>query len=454
MSSGFWRSSHGGEAKDVTVTLAPPPPSAFRVELDGPKTRDGIAIQPITGRLVVEGWALARDGVAAIDVELDGTLLGQAHFGMAPARCRGGLPDWDGAARSGYTFHCPARALPDGEHVVQVVTRSKTGEQHVHAFRITVSKAEDPEAEASIRRRIRRVERTTTEGVLAQLDWRPAFHLIVAGGLADAAPDDDTSASGDTALESAWALTFLSILEQSWPKWRVTALASGARDAAAARAAIARLAHGNANRFVVCEPSDADTWRAPLASLAPGDTSLIGLLASGDELGRDALGAFAVASGIHRDVDCLYADEFRVAPGGSRPEPFFKPDFSPALLLSENYLGRPLMARPALLAATGMTAEALLRDGFHDLALRCTEAAGRPTMSPELLSRTDGGIAVNRTEDAAAVERAMAKTRDRRRGLRRARCPKRSGCAVPRRSPAKSRSSCRPVRRMAISRPA
>ncbi len=386
--------SLGGDSKAVSVTLAPLPPSAFRFELDGPRTQDGVAVQPITGRLVVEGWALARDGVAGIDVELDGTRIGQAHFGMARPDVAAAFPDWDGAERSGYTFHCPARALPDGEHVIQVITRSKAGEQYVHAFRIQVSKADDPEAEASIRRRIRRVERNTMDGVLDQLAWHPAFHLFVTGGSRDV-----------VAQEKAWDLTFLSIMEQSWPDWGVTVLASDTHDAAAARAAIARLAHESASRFVVIDPSDAAAWRAPLASRTTA--SLIALLASGDEPGCDALGAFAIASGIHRGADCLYADEFRVAPGGTRPEPFFKPDFSPALLLSENYIGRPLVVRPALLAATGATAEQLLRDGFHDLALRCTEAAAETYHVAELLCRTDGGTAAYADDGATAVERAM-----------------------------------------------
>jgi ADP-heptose:LPS heptosyltransferase/GT2 family glycosyltransferase len=490
-----------GQTKALAVTVAPPA-SAFRFELDGPRTHEGAAVQPITGRLVVEGWALGRDGIAGIDVELDGTLLGQAHYGMARPDVSVAFPDWDDAARSGYTFHCPARALPEGEHIIQVVARSKTGGRHVHAFRIMVRKTDDPEAEASIRRRIKRVERDTMAGVLDELNWRPAFHLIVtgspmvslargrpavdleavsaadvdaetgalagkagdladdadAGALAgdarsailrgDAEPGDPAAADAvaedtivvtaesggeangftDTDLrvtepeatdatanvlarddnvtsEQRWDLTFRSVLEQSWPHWRVTVLASGQQDAEAARSAIDRLAHERAARFSVIDPSDAGAWGTLLAS---GDASLMVLLASGDELGRDALGAFAIASGVHPRADCFYSDEFRLPPGSTRPEAFFKPDYSPALLLSGNYIGRPLVARPALLAATGATAESLMRNGFHDLALRCTEAAAETWHVTELLSRTDGGVAPNHTDGvavAAALER-------------------------------------------------
>ena len=381
--------SHAGDRKDVAVTAAAPPLAAFRFELDNPPTRDGIVVHPVTGRLVIEGWALARDGIAGIDVQLDGTLLGLAHYGMARPDVGAAFPDWDGGARSGYTFHCPSRALPDGEHVIEVVARSKTGGSHVHQFRITVRKTDDPEAAASIRRRIKRVERSTVEGVLAQLEWLPPFHLFVAG---------------DAASESARALTLRSILEQSWADWRVTFLVSGAKEARAARAAIKRVAGDMAGRFAVLDPSHV-AWGTPLAARA--DAAVIGFLAPGDELGRDALGGYAVASGLHPRADCFYADEFRLAPGATRPEAFFKPDFSPGLLLSMNYIGRPLMVRPALLTELGITADSLMRDGFHDLALRCAEAAVETRHLADLLSRTDGGTAPD--DSAAALRAAMVR---------------------------------------------
>ncbi len=119
------------------------------------------------------------------------------------------------------------------------------------------------------------------------------------------------------------------------------------------------------------------------------------------------LAAFAVASGLHPRADCLYADEFSLSAGHTRPEAFHKPDFSPSLLLAANYIGRPLVARPAVLAATGVTAASLMRDGSYDLALRCTEAAAETWHVPELLSRTDGGAAAGRDDCAIALHAAM-----------------------------------------------
>jgi ADP-heptose:LPS heptosyltransferase/GT2 family glycosyltransferase len=252
-------------------------------------------------------------------------------------------------------------------------------------------KTDDPEQAASIRRRIRRSEQNTLAGILDQLNWRPLFHLVVVAG---AAADEKT-------LE----LSFRSIMEQSWPAWRVTVLTAEAAAAAATRDLVNRFAHELASRFAVTHPS-AKGWDTALSP--DPDTSLIAILAAGDELGRDALGAFAVASGLHPRAECFYADEFRLAPGATRPEAFFKPDFSPALLLSMNYVGRPLVVRPALLATAGVTADRVSRGEFHDLALRCTEAAAEIRHIPELLSRTDGAV-VAPENCAAALEGAMAR---------------------------------------------
>jgi len=486
--------NRAGDQSETTITATAAAPAAFMFELDGPVTRDGVMIQPVTGRLVIEGWALARDGMAGIDVELDGTLLGHAHYGIARPDVGAVFPDWDGAARSGYTFHCPSRALPDGDHVIRLIARSKTGGSHVHAFRITVKKTDDPEEAASIRRKIKWVEQRTTNEVLDQLNWRPAFHVIVTGH-----PAGVTSAVGN---DTSWALTLRSVLEQSWPLWRMTVIASGDDDADAARGAIRRLAQDQTARFAMITPSDVAAWQSPLGSgagafergerrnpdrrrgdrrsgvpwispqghgaspgavllqartgmgqagnsglpIGPGrseairsettaaevsgdampgnetsandpsrneaagsEAALVLVLAAGDELGRDALSEFAIASGMHRGADCFYADEFRLPTGTTRPEAFFKPDFSPALLLSANYFGRPLVARPALLAAIGATPESLMRDGYHDLALRCTEAAAQTYHVTELLSRTDGGVAVNPENGVTALRNAMAR---------------------------------------------
>lgn len=385
--------SRAGDEKDIRVPIVDPAVPAFMFELDSPPTRDGIAGDPITGRMTIEGWALARDGMAGIEVMLDDTPLGVVHYGIARPDVGAAFPGWDGAARGGYTFHCPARALPDGEHVVKLIARSLAGETHERVFRIVVKKSADPEQFVSIRRHIGQVERDTTDALLTGLDARFAWHLIVCG---------DPGASPAARLS-----TLRSIVEQSWPDWHATVLAGDAEESAAVRVVMARFGGDAAARVRTLDPTDSEVWAAPLAAIGPGEA--IAVLAIGDELGRDALTAFAIASGLRPGADMLYADEFRATADTTRPEGFFKPDFSPELLMSSNYIGRPLILKPALLAAVGATAASLTRDGLYDLVLRAAENASQVHHMPELLARTDGAEAANRDDGRAALAAALAR---------------------------------------------
>ena len=75
------------------------------------------------------------------------------------------------------------------------------------------------------------------------------------------------------------------------------------------------------------------------------------------------------------------------APTSREREPFCKPDFSPDLLLSTNYIGRPWFATADLLARAKVTPRALLRDAEYDIVLRCTEQAAAIRHVPKLLCR-------------------------------------------------------------------
>ena len=88
----------------------------------------GVAVEPITGRLTIEGWALARSGITGIEVLLDDQRLGDAHYGLARQDVGAAFPDWVDSLRSGYAFHCPPRSLRNGDHVVQLNVRARSGE--------------------------------------------------------------------------------------------------------------------------------------------------------------------------------------------------------------------------------------------------------------------------------------------------------------------------------------
>ena len=134
--------------------------------------------------------------------------------------------------------------------------------------------------------------------------------------------------------------------------------------------------------------------------------SLLGALCPGDELGCDALAELALASGLHRDADFLYADEARRSPVSRTYEPFFKPAYSPDLLLSTNYIGRPWFASRELMQRCGITYRDLLQNGEYDLVLRLVEQAGRVHRVPKLLARRGADDIDDDAASRAALDRA------------------------------------------------
>ena len=60
-----------------------------------------------------------------------------------------------------------------------------------------------------------------------------------------------------------------------------------------------------------------------------------------------------------RKADLIYCDERRTSTIDGKVQAFFKPQWSPDLLLSTNYIGRAWCARPELLKRSGLTLKAV-----------------------------------------------------------------------------------------------
>jgi GT2 family glycosyltransferase len=104
-------------------------------------------------------------------------------------------------------------------------------------------------------------------------------------------------------------------------------------------------------------------------TIASGD--FIFLLHGGDTLPTHALYAVAEALQKHPTAQLIYSDEDRLDDGGQRCDPFFKPEWCPDLLYSQNYFSRLTIYRRSLIESVGG-----FHDGFHgaeeyDLVLRC-----------------------------------------------------------------------------------
>jgi ADP-heptose:LPS heptosyltransferase/GT2 family glycosyltransferase len=350
----------GGLARalDLPSTAAPgaPPvsdtaPSGLRYFLDLPVVRDGRAAEPVRGFLSLSGWAYSAAGVTAIDVFADGRPLGQAYRGIR----REDLHRHTGAAealRAGFAMLVPPAALRRGEHEVRIVIRDAVGEQAEIEFALLAEPDLSGDGPWTLRRKMTEAEADQARAIVAAAGGPDRIDVVLAS--TDATPDETRD----------------SLRAQAWQDWRV----------------------------LPCDAGETDG--APLLlRLGPGDV-----------LGEDGLQEFAVAAALSPAAEFFYADECRPDPAADgETRPFFKPDFSPDLLLSANYIGRTWAVRPALLARAGLTPADLAAGGDLDLVLRLTEQAGGIVHIPRVLSARGTAPDESAGREQAALQAALAR---------------------------------------------
>jgi GT2 family glycosyltransferase len=105
--------------------------------------------------------------------------------------------------------------------------------------------------------------------------------------------------------------------------------------------------------------------------LATGD--YVALLDCDDELAETAL--FWIANELDKnpDIDLIFSDEDQIDVGNRRKNPYFKSDWNPALMLSQNAFGHLGVFRRSLMEKAGGFRKGFEGSQDHDLVLRCSE---------------------------------------------------------------------------------
>lgn len=209
-----------------------------------------------------------------------------------------------------------------------------------------------------------------------------------------------------------------SVLNQAYPYWELC-IANDGSDKLGIREVLESFQAKDKRIKVVNLPQRTGIVGATNAALSMTTGEFVGFLDHDDELAPHALLQVARWLNKQPELDVLYSDEDRII-GERRCEPFFKPDWSPDLLLSMNYFGHFLVIRRELIQELGGLRPEAEGSQDYDLILRVTEKTNRIAHIPEILYhwRITSGSVTNRPESRArafeAAQKALASALERR----------------------------------------
>lgn len=163
-----------------------------------------------------------------------------------------------------------------------------------------------------------------------------------------------------------------SVRAQAYPDWELC-IADDASTEPRLRPLLEEYMRKDARIKVVFRPTNGRVSAASNSALELATGAFVALLDHDDELAPHALLCFAETILAHPDAEVIYSDEDRIDGQGYRFDPYFKPDWNPDLLASQNYLSNLTAYRTATLRAIGG-----YRTGFEgsqawDVALRIVE---------------------------------------------------------------------------------
>lgn len=168
-----------------------------------------------------------------------------------------------------------------------------------------------------------------------------------------------------------------SVLAQRYDRWELC-IADDASSAPHVRAILASYERSDPRIRVVQRTSNGGIAAASNSALELARGELVAFLDHDDELRPHALLLAVTAFNEGEHVAWVYSDEDKIDAHGRRSGPYFKPDWNPALLLSQNYLCHLSVTRTELVREVGGLRSEFDGSQDWDLALRVTE-----TLSPD-----------------------------------------------------------------------
>jgi GT2 family glycosyltransferase len=168
--------------------------------------------------------------------------------------------------------------------------------------------------------------------------------------------------------------TIRSIQTQLYPHWQLC-LAVG-RSVPKSLTKHLHALVGQDSRIRVVREEESATWAGKVnAALKFVSDDFVALVGPGDALSEHALYWAAKELAAYPEADLIFSDEDKTDYEATRSDPWFKPDWNPALMLSCNAFGRLGIYRRSLLEHVGGFNAEFAGAEEYELVLRCAQAS-------------------------------------------------------------------------------
>ncbi|MBV8550837.1 MAG: glycosyltransferase [Acidobacteriaceae bacterium] len=334
---------------------------------DEPKAADQ---KPRSGVITVRGWCLAEHGVDAVQVEIPGLPPLETKPSIPRPDVKKQHPDLDPTGRAGFALEFDSAPLRNGRHTVAVRVISRG--QVVADFKTAISIDHQKGYSSDYDRWIQEFEKPDDEIIelkLLNLAYRPLISIVM--------PVFNTNPAELTAAIE-------SVLQQSYSNWQLC-IADDCSSVPEVREILERFAAHDERINVRYQPQRGGISRNCNAAWESATGDFVCFLDHDDTLAPHALAYVCEALNRESEADLVYSDEDKIDQRGRRFEPFFKPDWSPDLLLSENYICHLLVLRRDLAERVGRFNPECDGSQDYDLILRATTEANRIVHIPKVL---------------------------------------------------------------------
>ena len=343
---------------------------------------DAASNTPRSGVIAVRGWCLAEGGVDAVQIVIPGHLSTGVKPDVPRPDVKRAHPELDQTGRAGFLYELDSSALPNGTYPITV--RVISANEVVRETHTSVQVDHEKGFASDYERWIQQFEVPDDHLIslkLASFPDRPLISILM--------PVFNTDKAELTAA-------LQSVLHQSYEQWELC-IADDCSTRPEPRRILQQFASADKRVKLKFRTEQGGISRACNTAWGMASGEFVTFLDHDDTLAPHALAYVCQAIQQNPDADLIYSDEDKIDWKGSRFEPFFKPDWSPDLLLSENYICHLLVLKGDLAQKVG---------GFHsdcdgsqdyDLILKATAQARQILHIPRVLYHWRAGAASTAT---------------------------------------------------------